>query len=56
METRAQGEFLAGLFYWDRNSKPLAEQMNLSDTPLYQLAEKSRPSVNVLDEILAGYE
>jgi 2-oxoglutarate ferredoxin oxidoreductase subunit beta len=56
METRAQGEFLTGLFYWDRNSKSLAEQMNLSDTPLYQLAEKSRPSINVLDEILAGYE
>jgi 2-oxoglutarate ferredoxin oxidoreductase subunit beta len=56
METRAQGEFLTGLFYWDRHSKSLAEQMNLSDTPLYQLTEKSRPSVNVLDEILAGYE
>lgn len=56
METRAQGEFLTGLFFWNKQAKSLAEQMNISDTPLIHLTESSRPSVNVLDEILARYE
>lgn len=56
METRAQGEFLTGLFFWDKDAKSLSERMDIPDTPLAHLTETTRPEVNVLDEILAWYE
>ncbi len=55
-EARTQGEFLTGLFYWDPDSKSLTENLNLVDGPLSAQAEKTRPGVNALDEILAKYE
>lgn len=56
IEARDRGEFLTGLFYWDQNSKPLNERLNLVDTPLRDLDEETRPSQNQLDEILARFE
>jgi 2-oxoglutarate ferredoxin oxidoreductase subunit beta len=55
-EARARREFLTGLFYWDRESVPLSERLNLVPTPLHDLAEQTRPGVNALDEILSRYE
>ena len=55
-ESKAKGEFLTGLFYWNKDSKPLGEQMNLTDKPLSQLAEETRPPKAALDKILARFE
>ncbi len=55
-EARARREFLTGLFYWDQQSVPLNEALKLPSTPLRDLGEQTRPSVEVLDEILARYE
>lgn len=55
-EAKARGEFLTGLFYWNREAKPLAEVMNLTDVPLSQCAEETRPSQSALAEILSRYE
>jgi 2-oxoglutarate/2-oxoacid ferredoxin oxidoreductase subunit beta len=55
-ESRKKGEFLTGLFYWNRESKPLAEVQGVTDTPLAQLGEKeTRPSESVLDAILSRF-
>jgi 2-oxoglutarate ferredoxin oxidoreductase subunit beta len=56
-EAKARGEFLTGLFYWNQESKPLAEQMNLVDKPLRDLGEKeTRPSAKALSEMLSRFE
>ena len=55
-ESKAKGEFLTGLFYWNKDSKPLGDQLNLVDKPLAQLGEETRPSKAALDEILARFE
>ncbi|HMN70072.1 MAG TPA: hypothetical protein PKC28_16135, partial [Bdellovibrionales bacterium] len=54
-ESRAKGEFLTGLLYWDRNSKPLTDQMNLVDQPLRDLGEETRPSLEALEEMLGRF-
>lgn len=55
-EARARHEFLTGLFYWDQNSVPLNEALKLTSTPLRDIGEDCRPSVEALDEILAQFE
>lgn len=54
-ESRAKGEFLTGLFYWDKDARPLAGQMGLVDRPLARVGEESRPSRAALDEMLARF-
>lgn len=55
-ESRAKGEFLTGLFYWNQKTKPLAERMNLVEKPLRDLNEKdTRPSLESLEEVLSAY-
>lgn len=56
IEARERGEFLTGLLYWERKSKPLNERLNLVDKPLASLDESTRPSVAALDEILCRFE
>ena len=52
-QSRAKGEFLTGLFYWDRNSEPLADQMKVGDKALRDLNEReTRPSEDALDEMM----
>lgn len=52
-ESRAKGEFLTGLFYWDQKSVPLAEALAVVDKPLARLGEaETRPSEQALDEML----
>ena len=55
-DARLRGEFLTGLFYWDQNATPLAEQHRLVERPLRDLGEETRPSAAALDEILARFE
>jgi len=55
-ESKARGEFLTGLFYWNKNSVPLAGHLGLVDKPLAQLGEETRPPKAALDEILSRYE
>jgi len=55
-EARERGEFLTGLFYWDKNSVPLNESLRMVDTPLRDLGEQTRPPSTALDEILARFE
>lgn len=52
---KARGEFLTGLFYWDRKAKPLDENLNLIDAPLASVAEETRPPKAALDEILSRF-
>lgn len=55
-ESRKKGEFLTGLFYWDRHSTPLAQTMAITDRPLRDLGEKeTRPSADILDSILSRF-
>lgn len=54
-EAKARGEFLTGLFYWDRKSKPLDEILNLIPEPLASVADGTRPPKAALHEILARY-
>ncbi len=52
-ESRRKGEFLTGLFYWDKNSVPLDQAMSVTSKPLAQLTEKeTRPPEDALDQIL----
>jgi 2-oxoglutarate ferredoxin oxidoreductase subunit beta len=55
-DAKAKGEFLTGLFYWNKNSTPLAQHLSLTDKPLAQLGEETRPPKAALDEILARFE
>lgn len=55
-EAKTRGEFLTGLFYWDREAKALDEIMNLVDEPLFELGEKTRPPQKALEEMLSRYE
>lgn len=55
-EAKSRGEFLTGLFYWNKDSKPLAEQMGMVEKPLAQYADETRPSKSALDEILSRFE
>ncbi len=55
-EARDRHEFLTGLFYWNKDTKPLAEQMHLGPKPLRDLGEaETRPSAEQLDEMLMAY-
>lgn len=57
LEARQRGEFLTGLFYWDKDSKPLDRQMSLVEKPLALLGEsETRPSAAALDEMLSKFE
>ncbi len=55
-EAKSRGEFLTGLFYWNREAEPLNQLMRLADTPLSQLDEKTRPPREALEEMLSRYE
>lgn len=55
-EAKGRGEFLTGLFYWNREAKPLSELMDLTAKPLAQLADETRPSQAALSEMLARFE
>ena len=55
-EARARNEFLTGLFYWNREAKPLAELLNVVDRPLSLCGEEVRPSAKALDQMMAAYE
>lgn len=54
-ESKDRGEFLTGLFYWNKDSKSLAEQLHLVDRPLAELSESTRPPAKALDEIMSRY-
>lgn len=55
-EAKERGEFLTGLFYWNKDSKPLSQRLGLVDTPLAQLGEQTRPPREALDEIQSRFE
>ncbi|MBX3022138.1 MAG: hypothetical protein KF799_10735 [Bdellovibrionales bacterium] len=55
-EARNKGEFLTGLFYWDKDSRPLGEQLALPARPLSAVGEESRPSREALGKILSRFE
>ncbi len=55
-EAKSRGEFLTGLFYWNKDSVPLSERLNLIDHPLALLGEETRPPRAALDEILSRFE
>lgn len=55
-ESRARGEFLTGLFYFNRDSRPLAETLEVSAKPLRDWNEESRPSVQVLSQLMARFD
>lgn len=55
-ESKERGEFLTGLFYWKKESRPLSDQLQLVDQPLAQLGEETRPPRAALDEILSRFE
>ena len=55
-ESRARGEFLTGLFYWDPQAPTPSSLMNLTSTPLRDLGEQTRPGADALDQILARFE
>ncbi|MGE4131655.1 MAG: 2-oxoacid:ferredoxin oxidoreductase subunit beta [Bdellovibrionales bacterium] len=55
-EAKDRGEFLTGLFYWKKDTKPLSEQLNIVDEPLARVAEHSRPPAKALDEIMSRFE
>lgn len=55
-EAKAKGEFLTGLFYWNREAKPLNEVLELPDTPLCKMAEETRPPKEALEEMLSRFE
>ncbi len=55
-QSREQHEFLTGLFYWNKDSKPLSERLSLVNKPLSLLTEQeTRPSQAVLENILSMY-
>lgn len=55
-DSRDKGEILTGLFYINENKKTLIDTMNMSDTPIALLNEKSlRPSANSLDKVMEEY-
>lgn len=55
-EARERGEFLTGLFYWNRDSVPMNESLELTSMPLSRLADETRPSREALDEMLRKFE
>ncbi len=55
-ESKERGEFLTGLFYWNKDSKPLSERLDLVEKPLAQLGEETRPPQTALDEIMSRFE
>ena len=55
-ESKARGEFLTGLLYWDQKAAPLAETLALGEKPLSQLADETRPPARALEEMLKKYE
>jgi 2-oxoglutarate/2-oxoacid ferredoxin oxidoreductase subunit beta len=54
--SKARGEFLTGLFYWDTKAATLSENLSLTDQPLRELSETTRPPASALAEILAKFE
>jgi 2-oxoglutarate ferredoxin oxidoreductase subunit beta len=55
-ESKGKGQFLTGLFHWQKDSKQLGERLELTAAPLASLAEQTRPSAEALEEMLAAYE
>lgn len=55
-ESKQRGEFLTGLFYWNRNSRTLDERLDLVEAPLAKLDESTRPSLQALEAMLSHYE
>lgn len=54
-ESRAKKELLTGLFYWDKDSSPLDQNMELVDQPLKDLADVTRPPKAALEKMLAKF-
>jgi len=55
-ESANKGEFLTGLFYWQKDAEPLAEHLRLTERPLRDLDASTRPSAAALNEMLAKFE
>lgn len=54
--SRAKGEILTGLFYFENKSKNFIDTLNLCEKPLPFLNEsEARPSKKVLEELMAEY-
>lgn len=54
-EARNRAEFLTGLFYWNRKSKPLAESLGLIEKPLRDVGEESRPTPDALNKLMSRF-
>lgn len=55
-ESKAKGEFLTGLFYWKQDSNSLAETLDLTNRPLREIGEESRPSLQTLEQLMSRFE
>lgn len=56
-EARDHGQILTGLFYWNQNSKPLHEHLELTPKPLAHLSEQElRPAPDAMKRLLARYK
>ena len=55
-EARGRGEFLTGLFYWNKDAHPLSDTLHIVDKPLAALNEETRPSQAALEKMLRLYE
>lgn len=55
IEARARGEFLTGLFYWNKEATPLADRLGIVEKPLARVSEECRPPRAALDEMLARF-
>ncbi len=53
---QGKGQILTGLFYYNRESTSLLDNLNMTSTPLAQLTEReTRPPKEVLEKILEHY-
>ena len=56
-ESRAQSEFVTGLFYFNKQKQNLLHEQNLSDRPLTELKDEDlRPGEAELQEILKDFQ
>lgn len=54
---QAKGQLVTGLFYYNRDSSSLVDNLNLTRTPLAQLTEsETRPNRDVLTTILSNFK
>ena len=54
--SKRKGEFLTGLFHWNREAKALDANLNLVATPLAHLDESTKPSLEAFEEMMAEFE